>query len=124
MGMQDNTSELQTLHRVIGNQAIASWRFAKAFSRLAAAADADQQLRYESQLRWFNRTVRENLIAAEMNLVDHEGQTYDTGMAVQAVNADEFAGGDHLVVDQMLEPIIVWNGNVIHTGIVTVKKAT
>ena len=54
-----------------------------------------------------------------MNL---EGQPYDTGMAASPINIADFAPDDHLVVDQMVEPVIMGGNGIVRTGTVMLKR--
>ena len=51
-----------------------------------------------------------------MRIVDVEGQPYDIGMALSPLNIDDFDPDDHLYVEQMIEPIIMDDNNVLKTG--------
>ena len=110
------------MQTAIAAQAVSGWRFARAFARLTEYCTPDERRRYDAQHRWFMRTLSENIAIATMTLVDVEGQEYDPGMAITSLNLDEFGPTDHLVVDQMVEPIVLLNDTVIHTGVVTLRK--
>lgn len=119
---QTSASEVQSMQTAIAAQAVAGWRFARAFTRLAANCSADEHVRYDAQWRWFTRTLTESTAVASMKLVSVEGQPFDHGMSVTSLNMDEFESTDQLVVDQMIEPIIMLNDAVFHTGVVTLRK--
>ena len=51
-----------------------------------------------------------------MRIVDVEGQPYDVGMALSPLNIDDFEPEDLLYVEQMIEPIIMDETNVLKTG--------
>ena len=51
-----------------------------------------------------------------------KGKDYDPGMACDAINIDEFAPGDKLVISQVSEPVILKDGKVIHRGKIMVEK--
>lgn len=57
-----------------------------------------------------------------MRIVNIEGQNFDPGMAATALNLEEFAASDVLVVDQMIEPIVMDRCGVVRTGTVTLRK--
>ena len=104
--------------------AVESWRLKGTLDRLfQKELDAGRGKRYENQFRYFWRKVEKALDLAGLKIVDHEGQPYDIGMAVKAVNIEEFGDGDTLIVDRMLEPIILnKDGQVQKTGAVTLRK--
>ena len=62
------------------------------------------------------------LAEAGMRIVNVEGQQFDPGIAATALNIEEFASEDSLIVDQMLEPIIMGPVGVVRTGTVTLRK--
>lgn len=104
--------------------AVESWRLKGTLDRLfQKELDAGRGKRYENQFRYFWRKVEKALDLAGLKIVDHQGQPYDIGMAVKAVNIEEFGDNDALIVDRMLEPIILnKDGQVQKTGAVTLRK--
>ena len=102
---------------------IESWRFSKLFSRLITQLDAGNNSRYLNQQRYFLKKLEESLSAAGLRIINIEGTEYDPGVAATALNLDDFDTEDHLVVEQMLEPIIMNEEGVIRTGTVMLKKA-
>lgn len=50
------------------------------------------------------------------------GQVYDIGQRVNAINIGEFSQEDRLIVAQVLEPVIINEGKVLHYGKVMLKK--
>jgi hypothetical protein len=55
-------------------------------------------------------------------LVNLEGQPYDVGMAVSALNLSDFSPDDALVVEQMLEPVIMGSEGLLKGGTVILGK--
>ena len=51
-----------------------------------------------------------------------EGQSFDIGMAVSALNIGDFEPDDELIVDQMLEPIVMGPDGLKKQGTVMLKK--
>jgi hypothetical protein len=58
-----------------------------------------------------------------MQLVNIEGQLYDPGIAASPINIADFEATDHLLVDQMLEPIIMSAEGLVRSGRITLRKA-
>ena len=102
--------------------AIESWRFARLFRRVLSKLDADEAPRYVGQLRYYLKTLGERLEAADLRLVDIEGHPYDPGVAASALNIGDFAPGDVLVVEQMLEPIVMGSDGLVRSGTVMLRK--
>jgi hypothetical protein len=101
---------------------IESWRFAKLFGRLLDKLDAGDVLRYTNQLRYFLKRIDETLDTSGLKFVDLEGEPYDPGVAVSALNVADFDPDDYLVVAQMLEPIVMNDSGLIRPGTVMLRK--
>ena len=127
-GLGDNTEEstteksIEDHKEVIINLAIESWRFAKVFERGITQLDAARAKRHTSQLQLFLKKTEESLEDVGLRIVNVEGQPYDPGMAATPLNIEDFEPDDHLVVNQMLEPIIMDGGSLAQTGTVTLRR--
>ena len=102
--------------------AVESWRFARLFGKAISKLDAGESGRYLTQLRYFQKKIEESLNLNGLKLVSVEGLSYDEGMAVSAVNSSDFAPGDALFVEQMLEPIIMGPQGLRKQGTVILGK--
>ena len=107
---------------VVISLAIESWRFAKVFERGIAQLSASRAKRHTSQLRLFLKKTEESLEEIGLRIVNVEGHSYDPGMAATPLNIEDFEPDDHLVVDQMLEPIIMEGTVLAKTGTVTLRR--
>ena len=127
-GLGDNTEEstteksIEDHKEVIINLAIESWRFAKVFERGITQLNAARAKRHTSQLQLFLKKTEESLEDVGLRIVNVEGQPYDPGMAATPLNIEDFEPDDHLVVNQMLEPIIMDGGSLAQTGTVTLRR--
>lgn len=110
------------LERSLIDIAVESWRFSRLFSRVVNKLDAGESVRYVNQLRYFQKKVEDSLDANSLKLVNVEGQTYDPGMAVSALNIGDFGPDDQLLVDQMVEPIIMGPEGLRKQGTVMLRK--
>jgi hypothetical protein len=110
------------LERSLIDVAVDSWRFSRVFAKIVSKLDAGESNRYAGQLRYFLKKIEGHLDANGLKLVDIEGQPYDEGMAVSALNLGDFGPDDTLVVDQMLEPIIMGPDGMRKEGTVMVRK--
>lgn len=68
------------------------------------------------------KKVEDSLDSSGLKLVNVEGQSYDPGMAVAALNLADFGPEDMLLVDQMLEPIIMGPEGLRKQGTVMLRK--
>ena len=89
---------------------------------MAIKLPANDQTKHLNKLRYFQRQLNIQLAKSNISIVSCEGQVYQEGMAVSAINLDEFSHEDTLIVDQVIEPIIMGSNGLLHTGIVTLKK--
>jgi hypothetical protein len=108
--------------QILVNVAIESWRFSRLFARVLAKVDAGEVPRFVNQLRYYLKSLEENLEAAELKLVNLEGLPYDAGIAASALNIGDFAPDDVLVISQMVEPIIMGADGVVRSGTVMLQK--
>jgi hypothetical protein len=101
---------------------VESWRLTRTFARVLAKLDAGECARFENQLRFFQKRLEETLARAGLKLVNLEGHPYDAGMAASPLNIADFAPDEHLVVDQMVEPVIMGGSGIVRTGTVMLKR--
>jgi hypothetical protein len=88
-----------------------------------AKLDAGESLRFANQHRYFIRKIDECLESVGFHLVNLEGQTYEHGSAVSALNIGDFEAEDHLVVDQMIEPVVMGKEGLLRSGTVVLRRA-
>jgi len=109
--------------KVLIDISIEGWRFTKVFSRLLDKLDASDVTRYANQARYFQKKIDDGLSAFGLRILTLEGQPYDPGMAVSALNIGDFGPDDFLVVDQMVEPIVIGPEGLVRGGTVMLAKA-
>lgn len=102
---------------------IEGWRFARVFSRLISKLDAGEAPRYVNQARYFLKKIDDSLEGFGLHIVSLEGQPYDTGMAVSALNIADFGPDDHLFVEQMVEPVVMGPDGLVRGGTAILAKA-
>lgn len=101
---------------------VESWRFSRLFARMINKLEGGEGSRYSNQYRYYIARLEESLDQVGMRLVNVEGQIYDPGMAVTALNIADFDADDQLLVDQMIEPIIMGAERLVHTGAATLRR--
>lgn len=99
-----------------------SWKFARLFTRVISKLDDGEQARYANQMRFFQKRIDIAAEVAGARIVTIEGQPFEPGMAASPLNLEDFADGDALFVDQMLEPIVMGNDGVLRTGTMMLRK--
>ena len=103
--------------------AVECWRFSRVYARAVTRLDVAEAQRFVSQRRYFENRLAECLSSAGLALVHHEGETFDTGMAVSALNIADFGPDEPLIVDQMIEPIVMAGATLKRPGTVMLRKA-
>lgn len=110
--------EVTALKNALSGIAAESWRFSHAMEKALQRMDAMDAERFARQYSYFSTRVRQAMAEAGLTCLDLTGQPYDVGMAVQAMNIDEFDEDELLVITQMIEPVILCDGRVMKTGMV------
>ena len=114
--------KVNKLENTVIDMAIESWRFSRLFVRVAGKLDAGETTKYVNQLRYFQKKVEDSLVDIGLKVVNLEGQIFDAGMAVSAINIEDFEPNDTLVVDQMIEPVIMGADGLKRSGAVMGRK--
>ena len=122
--MNDDDVVARPATDALQEMAVESWRFVRLVEKLLTQLDAGERGRYQNQVRFFLRKLESNLESVGLRVVNVEGSPFDPGMAATPLNIEDFSDGDHLVVDQMIEPIIMGQDGLLHTGTVILRKVT
>jgi len=101
---------------------VEGWRFARVFGRLLSKLDAGEAPRYANQARYFLKKIDDGLEGFGLRIVNLEGQPYDPGMAVSALNISDFGPDDVLLVEQMVEPVVMGPEGLVRGGTVLLAK--
>ena len=120
--MNQLKSQNETLTKSIGDIASELYRFRRVFSKAISKLDADEQGKYMSQFAWFSKRVDKAVDSAGLRILDVKGQLFDPGMAVTALNIEDFDTADELYIEQMMEPIIMKGDSIQKTGTVILGR--
>lgn len=115
-------TENEKIEQSLIDMAVEGWRFSRLFTRVISKLDAGESGRYLNQVRYFQKKMEESLESSNLKLVNVEGLPYDAGVAAAALNLDDFAADDHLIVDQMLEPIVMGPEGLRREGSVMLRR--
>ena len=99
-----------------------TYRFKRVFVKAVSKLEVEDQKKYASQFAWFTKRVDKAAENAGLSIVDLSGQEFDPGMAVTAMNIDDFEPEDDLFIEQMMEPIIMKDSKVQKTGTVVLGR--
>ena len=86
------------------------------------AMPPDEQKRHKAQLTWFFKKADEFITNSGYSFVECAGP-YDVGLPYVPLNLSDFDKDTELVIDQIVEPTIMYDGKVVKTGTVLLKKA-
>jgi hypothetical protein len=117
-----DTSEESLERKALINISVEGWRFARVFGRLLSKLDAGEAPRYANQARYFLKKIDDGLAEAGLRILSFEGQNFDPGMAVSALNIGDFGPHDVLVIDQMVEPVVMGPEVLVRGGTVILAK--
>ncbi len=122
MDDSNNASGESPERKALIDVSIEGWRFARVFGRLISKLDAGEALRYANQARYFLKKIDDGLEEFGLRIVSLEGQPYDTGMAVSALNITDFGPDDVLFVEQMVEPVVMGPDGLVRGGTAMLAK--
>ena len=108
--------------QALADIAVEAYRLARVAQKATLRMAPMDAERFAGHYNGFQRRVDAALASAGMQTVDLTGQPYSVGMAVTALNADEF-DEEELVVAQMVEPVLMKDGAVLRTGSVMLAPA-
>lgn len=122
MDDSNNASAETAERKALIDVSIEGWRFARIFGRLISKLDAGEAPRYANQARYFLKKIDDGLEGFGLRIVNLEGQPYDTGMAVSALNIADFGPDDVLFVEQMVEPVVMGPDGLVRGGTAMLAK--
>lgn len=122
MGETQTASGESPERKALIDVSIEGWRFARVFGRLISKLDAGEAPRYSNQARYFLKKIDDGLEGFGLRIVSLEGQPYDTGMAVSALNIADFGPDDVLFVEQMVEPVVMGPDGLVRGGTAMLAK--
>lgn len=102
--------------------AVEGWRFSMTFLGLVEALDLQEQSRHLASWRFYRKQLNDTIQDLGFQIVDLVGHPFDVGLPVRALNLSEFQPDEQLIIDRMLEPVILKDGQVARTGTVMVRR--
>ena len=102
--------------------AVEYWRLLRAYDRLRESNVGQDTPRLAAQSRYAAERLESIMGQVGLRLVLFDGQAFQAGLPVEALNADEFDGEEGLIVEFTTEPTILFEGRVISPGKVTLAR--
>lgn len=111
-------------HRVaIAELASEYWKLLRNYDHVLAAAPENLRAGLSAQAKFGARRLATILAGTGMRVETFDGATYSVNLPVTAVNADDFADGAAPVIEQTLEPAIIFGTAAIKTGRVYLRAS-
>lgn len=122
----EELQQLQSKNEILTNSIVdivgETFRFKRVFLKAIRKLEAEDQNKYASQFAWFTKRVDKAAENAGLRILDLTGQLYDPGMAVTALNIEDFDVDDELYIEQMMEPVIMKDDQIQKTGTVLLGR--
>jgi hypothetical protein len=98
------------------------WRLIRSFERAIPSTAPDAQGRLTAQVRYSEGRLRQLTQDLGLRLVTFDGVVFEPNLPAVAINADEFASVETLVVERTIEPAVIQDTKVILMGRVYLSK--
>lgn len=92
------------------------WKLLRAFERALIDLPEDKAAKRAAQHRYSKGRLESVLEGAGMKMLTFEGEKFSAHLPVSPVNSDDIEHPDEAVVESTLEPTIVGQHIVLHTG--------
>ena len=102
--------------------AVEYWKLLKAFERTIGRLPHEHVAKTTAQLRFSASRLDSLLMEGGLVLVTFDGQKFEPNISATALNVDDFADGETLIIESTVEPAVVENMNVLLMGKVMLKK--
>jgi hypothetical protein len=102
--------------------AIEFWKVLRASERTLQSIPDAQRERFASQLRYAFDRLNSLLRERNMSIEAFDGMEFEVNLPASAVNGDEFAEGESIVVERTIEPAVIFNMRPLVMGKVYLAK--
>lgn len=112
------------LEQLLIESVVEGWRFSATCARVLDHLPPAEANRFRSRESFFKGRLEQTLQDAGFSFSSlPENSAYDEGFPVTPINLEDFAEGDVLVIDRILEPIVVSReGAVRRMGVAMLRK--
>lgn len=123
--MDEQSSDTKACsEQTVVEMAIDIVRFVRTYRGLLGKLEPSEATRYDSRATFVTSRVEQHLASIGLSVAPiKEGQPYDPGLPVRALNLEDFHPEQALSIAQVLEPVIVGPRGVYREGVVVVEKA-
>ena len=108
---------------VLARLAVEYWKLLRSFEKAVDFAPLDARTRLSAQARYAASRLEALLQDANMKIVSFDGAEFEVNLSAIAINGEDLSGQDNLVVEQTIEPAIVFDMTVLLMGKVLLKQS-
>lgn len=109
-------NERQTVAPEVTSLIVDHWRLLRTLARLSDQLPGSHQGRIAAQVRFQQGRLNIVLAGLGVDLVTYEGRAFDGTLPPSAQNADDFTDAGPLIVAETIEPTVVADGQILHSG--------
>lgn len=99
------------------------WKLLRSYERAAGDLPESKAEKVRAQIRYSAQRLDQILSDASIRLVCFDGEPFSPELPVSAINAEDLEGSDQPTIERTLEPTLLQDGSVLHTGKVLLKGA-
>ena len=100
------------------------WKLLRSYERSASDLPDGKAEKIQAQIRYSSNRLEQLTREADIRLVCFDDEEYSPELPVTAINAEDLAGVAETMVERTIEPTLLSQGKVIHTGKVLLKGAS
>lgn len=97
------------------------WKLLRSYERTANELPEGKAEKVQAQIRYSTQRLDQVLEALNVRLVCFDGEPFSPELPVSAINAEDLKGAGESIVERTIEPTLLHEGSVLHTGKVLLK---
>lgn len=109
---------------VVAKFSLEMWKLLRAFERTLVDLPDEKKQRRSSQHRYSTSRLDSLLNEAGLRLLTFDGQKFAANLPVSPLNADDVSDPHDAIIESTIEPAIVGQNILIHTGKVILAGGT
>jgi hypothetical protein len=106
----------------LATMAVEFWKFLRASERTLQSVPDTHRDRFASQMRYASDRLVSLMRDRNMSIEAFDGMDFEVNLPASAVNADDFAEGEAIIVERTIEPAVLLNMRPLLMGKVYLKK--
>lgn len=102
--------------------AVDYWKLLKVCERLVKATPEESRKRVGAQMRYSATRLESHLKNLGIELATFEGARFGPELPVIAINADDFANSENLLIESAVDPAVIMNDKVLQNARVMLRE--